>query len=209
MASFVLFFCLTCLCACWPIRLPACPKGSLTFLWRWSSDRWGHRLTESLEHTNRANDWLIWVSETEAIARGAMQYLAAGYCAKLIRVFFFFFILSIHLGILNYKKAPNNYMCPLKILYIIVFAPFTTYRPGLVALAWQAWVVLAVLCVFSSLLQVAEWFAACAEVSEQVAMFLVGDGGALCADMNGPRCAVVIPYDRIDVALRKLIAMTI
>lgn len=65
--------------------LPARPKGSPTFLWRWSSDRWGHRPTESLEHTNRDNDWLIWVSETGAIDRGTMQCLAAGHCAGLKR----------------------------------------------------------------------------------------------------------------------------
>lgn len=73
---------------------------------------------------------------------------------------------------------------------------FFSSRPSLVTLAWQTWVILAVLCVLCSLLQVAERFAACAEVSEQVSMFLVCDGGALCTDVNGPRCAVVIPWDR-------------
>lgn len=71
-----------------------------------------------------------------------------------------------------------------------------SHRPGLATLAWQARVILAVLTVLCSLLQVAEGFAACAEVSEQVAVFLVGDGGALRADVNGPRRAVVIPWDR-------------
>lgn len=47
--------------------------------------------------------------------------------------------------------------------------------------------------VLGGLLQVAERFAACAELPEQVAVFLVGDGGAVGADVNGPGCAVVIP----------------
>lgn len=70
------------------------------------------------------------------------------------------------------------------------------YRPGLGILAWQAWVVLAVVSVLCSLLEVAERFAARAEVSEQVAVFLVGDGGAFCTYMNRSRGAVVIPWDR-------------
>lgn len=63
--------------------LPATTLHSLTFLWRWSSNRWGHSPTESLENTNRANDWFIWVSETGAIDRGRMQYLATCCCAGL------------------------------------------------------------------------------------------------------------------------------
>lgn len=53
--------------------------------------------------------------------------------------------------------------------------------------------VLAVVPVLGSLLQVAERFAACAEVPEQVAVLLVGDGGAVGANVNRSGCAVVIP----------------
>ena len=64
---------------------------------------------------------------------------------------------------------------------------------ALETLAGQARVVLAVSPVLHRLLQVAERFAACAELPEQVAVFLVGDGGAVRADVHGPRGPVIIP----------------
>lgn len=67
------------------------------------------------------------------------------------------------------------------------------YRPGAVILARQARVVLAVVAVLCSLLQVAERFAARAEVSEQIAVFLIADGGRFCTYVNRSRGAVVIP----------------
>lgn len=67
-------------------------------------------------------------------------------------------------------------------------------RPGVVVLAGQAWVVLTVVSVLCSLLEVAEGFAARAEVSEQIAVFLIGDGGGLCTYVNWSRGAVVIPW---------------
>lgn len=63
---------------------PACSNyDSLTFLWRWSSNRWGHSPTESSEHANRADEWLIQVSVAGAIDRGTMQYLPTCNCAGL------------------------------------------------------------------------------------------------------------------------------
>lgn len=60
-------------------------------------------------------------------------------------------------------------------------------------------VFLAVVAVLCSLLQIAERFAACAEVPEQVAVFLVGDGGAVGAHVHRSGCAVVIPCKYINV----------
>lgn len=62
-----------------------------------------------------------------------------------------------------------------------------------VRLTCQTCVFLTVCAFPCSLLQVAERFAACAEGFEQVAVFLVGDGGALCTYVNGSWRAVVIP----------------
>lgn len=97
--------------------------GRLTFPWRWSSDRWGHSPTESLEHTNRANDWLIWVSETGAIDRGTMQHLAAGSMCRDQQTRF---ILSIRPQFFNYKKGNCKIPCSIMLLCIIVFAPVSS-----------------------------------------------------------------------------------
>lgn len=61
---------------------------------------------------------------------------------------------------------------------------------------WPTWAVLVGYAFICSLFQIAEGFAPGAEVSEQVAVFLVGDGRTLWAYVNGPRRAVIVSWDR-------------
>ena len=66
--------------------------------------------------------------------------------------------------------------------------------------AWRSRVSLAVvpllhLLLLHRLLQVAQRLAACAEFFEKVAMFLVGDGRALRADVDRPGSPVIVPWE--------------
>lgn len=142
------------------------------------------------------NDWLIWVSETEAIDRWDNAVFSCCASAGLNRSQF-------SAGWNTIKYLCNTPLeMPLTADDLSGFSPSDlqswpcSCRTSWAILAWQSRVVLAVLALLCSLLQVAERFAACAEVSEQVAVFLVGDRGALGADVDRPRCAVVIPWDR-------------